>query len=474
MQAQDHAPLLDQIFSVDLHEESYVIESISGTIPEYVRGAYYLNGPARFSIGDVTYNNWLDGDGMVTSLAFTDEAVKFTNRFVHSHKYLAEEKAGRAIYRCFGTAFEGDELKRGIGTESPINVSLYPFANRLLAFGEQSMPYELEMETLETIGPFDFDGYLNDITPFSAHPKFDRESGEMFNFGISFSSRQPRLTLHRFDATGKIIFRKRLAIDYACSIHDFGLSPSYAIFYLSPYILDIEKLTQNGSATIDTMSWRPELGSQLRILSREDGTEVANIPIGQGYCLHLANCFEADGLLVVDVVEYERPLYEEYQPIPDLFTTVSPGRPVRLSIDMSSQEIVGRHVVDYARSPDFPGCDPRLLTKPCQDMWMLGISKATGQNGRKFYDELVHVEWQQDTVRDLYRAPAGSYLGGEPVFLGDPSDESKGAIICQIHDTSNQQSDFAIFDAFDVSAGPQARLHLRHPIRLGFHACFDG
>ena len=105
---------------------------------------------------------------------------------------------------------------------------------------------------------------------------------------------------------------------------------------------------------------------------------------------------------------------------------------------------------------------------------MLGISKATGQNGRKFYDELVHVEWQQDTVRDLYRAPAGSYLGGEPVFVGDPSDESKGAIICQIHDTSNQQSDFAIFDAFDVSAGPQARLHLRHPIRLGFHACFDG
>ena len=174
----DHAPLLERIFSLDLKEQSYRIESIDGHIPDYVQGNYYLNGPAQFINGDFRYRNWLDGDGMVCALRFENGQIHFTNRFVRTTKRVAEEEAGKPLYRMFGTAFKGDRLKRGIGTESPANVSIYKYGDRLLAFGEQSIPFELHPTTLETLDIFTFNGRLNNLSPFSAHPKIDPETGD--------------------------------------------------------------------------------------------------------------------------------------------------------------------------------------------------------------------------------------------------------------------------------------------------------
>jgi all-trans-8'-apo-beta-carotenal 15,15'-oxygenase len=102
--------LLQRAFSLNVSEQSYTIEAIEGEIPTYLRGTYYLNGPARFSRGDLRYLHWLDGDGMVCALRFEPRQVRFTNRFIRSHKFVAEEAAGRPIFRTFGTAFESNRL----------------------------------------------------------------------------------------------------------------------------------------------------------------------------------------------------------------------------------------------------------------------------------------------------------------------------------------------------------------------------
>ena len=102
---EDYAPLIERAFSFTPSEHSYVVEDIEGEIPEFIRGTYYLNGPARFSRGSFSYNHWLDGDGMVCALRFDDGRVEFTSRFVQSAKFAAEEEAGRPLFRTFGTAF---------------------------------------------------------------------------------------------------------------------------------------------------------------------------------------------------------------------------------------------------------------------------------------------------------------------------------------------------------------------------------
>jgi all-trans-8'-apo-beta-carotenal 15,15'-oxygenase len=465
---EDCAPGLERAFCVVPAERSCPVR-VEGTLPAFLRGTYYLNGPARFERGEVRYRHWLDGDGMVCALRFSggSEAPHLTARFVRSAKYTTEEAAGRAFFRTFGTAFPDDRLVRGVALESPVNVSVVPWEDTLLALGEQGLPYELDPVTLETRGTWTFGGALNPVTPFAAHAKLDPATGELVNFGISFASAQPALNLYRFASNGAQLLRRRLALPWASSLHDFALSPRHAVFYLAPYVLDMESLMQGGRTLMQSLAWRPELGTRLLIASRETGEEVATVQVGERYCLHTINAFEEGDLLMLDVLELDQPIYDQYEVVPDLFTGVAPGRPARLVIDLKRRELIDHREIAYDRAPDFPVIDPRLFGRPADDVWMLGISQ-TGRPGRKFFDQLAHLTWSGR--KDVWQAPPGTYLGGEPAFAPNPA--GGGVVICQRFDAARNESAFLVFDAFDVASGPRVVLPLDEPLHLGFHAVF--
>ncbi len=464
--AADFAPGLEKVFSFIPRERLGPV-AVEGRVPAFLRGTYYLNGPARFARGDVRYKHWLDGDGLVCALTFTDEGARFACRFVRSDKWTAEEAAGRALFRTFGTAFPGDRLVRGIALESPVNVSVYPWAGTLLAFGEQGIPWELDPVTLETRGTYTFGGAINAVTPFAAHAKIDPATGELFNFGVSFASDRPVLNLFRFDPSGRLVWRRRHALEHPFSIHDFLVGPRHVVFHLGPYVLDMASLTRD-KTLMESLRWEPQRGTRLLVLDRETGEAVTSLAVGEGYSLHTINAWEDGGHLVVDVVELERPVYDEYEPVPDLFPTVGPGGPVRYVLDLAGNRVVERKALAYRAAPDFPAIDPRLFTKAYDDFWMLGISHA-GPRGRKFLDSVVHLTWSGR--EDVWKAPAGCYLGGEPAFAGDP-DGPGGAVICQQFDAAKEESSFLVFDAFDVATGPRAVVRLETPVHLGFHACW--
>lgn len=465
----DFAPHIERAFSFVPRELDYFIDDIEGEIPEFVRGSYYLNAPARFRRGDVRYRHWLDGDGMICALHFGDDGVRFVNRFVRSRKFVSEDENDKAVFRTFGTQFSGDTLKRGLMTESPVNVSVYPFAGKLLAFGEQGMPYDLDPRTLETIGQYDFGGAVNDISPFAAHPKIDPQTGEMFNFGISFSAREPVLNLYCFDRDGRMIYRSRVPLDFAASVHDFGLSENYAVFYISPYVLNMKSLVSDGKTLQESLVWKPSLGSNLLIVSRATGDLVCKIPVGNRYCLHFINCFEEGELLNADLLELERPVYEEYQPLEEMFTGVFEDHPKRLVIDLRKKELVDSNTLDYSNAPDFPSVAPPDFMRSYSDFWMLGMSQAE-KCGRKFFDQLARCNWSKKNS-DVYTAVPNSYLGGEPVFVSGAEDQA--VVICQIFDAEKTESVFAIFNAYDVQSGAVALLKLREPVPPGFHGSFD-
>ncbi|MEZ5333311.1 MAG: carotenoid oxygenase family protein [Thermoanaerobaculia bacterium] len=467
--ARDHAPGLETAFDRPPEEASYTIEEIEGAVPPFVRGSYYLNGPARFERGGTRARHWLDGDGMICALHFEEGGVEFSARYVRTHKLVAEEEAGRHLFRAFGTAFDGDRLRRGLSLESPGNVSIYPFAGTVLAFGEQGLPWRVDPRTLTTEGVHDFGKQLNEVSPFAAHPAFDYRSGEMFNFGISFSSQRPCLNLYRFSGSGELLYRRRLGLDLPVSIHDFGLSARHAVFYVNPYVLDPESLVDGGASLLEALSWRPEVASLLLVADRETGEEVCRVPIGSAYCLHLIECFETGEGLAVDVLELDRPVYDQYM-VPDLFPDARTAQPVRYLVDVSSGRLLERREHPYRRMCDFPGIDPRRAATEYDEFWVLGIA-ASEEPGRKFFDELAHLSWNTG-VDDVYRPPRGRYLGGEPVFIPDPGSERGGAILCQELDTVGPSGSFLLFDAHDVAGGPVARLRLRRPVHLGFHACF--
>jgi all-trans-8'-apo-beta-carotenal 15,15'-oxygenase len=467
----DLAPGLERLFDFLPEEGDYEIAP-AGELPAGLAGSYYLNGPCRFQNGELRYRHWLDGDGMVSALHFGDGGVRFVNRFVRGKKWSDEAAAGRPLYRAFGTSFPGDQLKRGIGLESPLNVSVYFWDGKLLAFGEQGLPWELDPVTLESRGEYTFGGRLNAISPMSAHAHVDPETSELFNFGISFSARQPSLTVYRIAPGDEIVYRRRIPLEWPASVHDFMLGERHLVFYVSPYLLEVDKLIASGATLMDALSWQPERGSRLVVLDRSTGEHLFTVPIEGRYCLHLINSFEEDGQLVVDVVELERPVYDQYQVLPDLFDDAPLGGPRRYLIDLEKKILAGAaESIAYRSAPDFPAIDPRRLHKSYDDLWLLGMSRA-GEPGRKFFDQVVHLRWSEPESADLWQAPAGSYLGGEPVFLLDQQNESGGWVICQIFDAEKRESAFLLFDAFEVARGPVARLPLQHPLPACFHASF--
>ena len=89
-------------------------------------------------------------DGMVQALTFRDGRVDFRNRWIRTPKYVAEERAGRALFewadgdfgdwRSFGWGeVARDEFTRGV-PQGTNNINVVPFAGSLLALGEQGSP----------------------------------------------------------------------------------------------------------------------------------------------------------------------------------------------------------------------------------------------------------------------------------------------------------------------------------------------
>lgn len=484
----DHAPLLERYFELEVREGHYVVDDIEGRLPDFVQGSYYVNGPARFRRGTQHYGHWLDGDGMVGALHVRSgpggsgrgRVIEWVQRYVRSHKQMAEEAAGRALFRTFGTAFEGDQLVRGIALASPVNVSVYRFGDDLLAFGEQGLPYALDPHTLETHGEHTFGRRLNGISPFSAHPHVDPVSGEMFNFGVSFSARSPLIHFYRFSPQGELLERRRRPLERPVSIHDFALAPRHLVVHAGPYVLDMEALSSGdgvggdgvgGDATLmQALTWRPELGSRLLLVPRTGDGAMQSLDAGQGYCLHLIGCFENEGRLVVDLLELTEPVYDQYD-VPNLFTEVRTAQAVRYVVDPEAGRVVERQALDDRRMCDFPALDPRRVGTDYDDFWVLALS-ASDQPGRKFFDQLVRFNWREGGAASVWQAPKYCYLGGEPVMVPDPASEGGGVILCQHFDAQELRSSILCFDAQDVAAGPLARLRLRYPIPPGFHASF--
>ena len=463
---QDFAPGLERAFDLVPQEGSSPIAAVSGKVPDWLRGTLYLNGPARFHRGPSRARHWLDGDGMVAALSFGDEGFTFTSRFVRSHKLVAEEEAGRFLFRAFGTRFEGDRLLRGVALASPVNVSVLPFAGRLLAFGEQGLPWELDPTTLETRGEYTFGGRLNAVSPLSAHPKIDPATGEMWNFGISFATEQPSLTLYHFAPDGSLLYRRRHTLDLAASVHDFNLSSRYLVLHLGPYVLDVGAFLRQGASVQEALSWQQELGSRLLIFDRSTGDFVAAVEAGRGYCLHHINAFEEGDLLAIDVVELEEPVYPDYQPLPDLFVEVKGATPVRYLVDVDAATVRERRALPFTAAADFPVHDPSSTGRSYTSFWMLAISQ-TGRSGRKFLDQLVRGDWQRGTVEEVYRPAQGCYLAAEPTFVPKPGgDEGEGVVLVPELDLERLETTFLV-----VGDGV-ARLPLGRAIHPCFHACF--
>ncbi len=456
---QDLAPEITRLAFLNAQEQDWS-GKIEGDLPDWAKGILYLNGPAAFTRGELKRGHWIDGDGLVRRLEFGGGAASFRSRFVKTQRRREEEDPSTAPCRSFGTASPGDRLRRGLSLYTPSNVRAHPFAVRLLTFGEQALPWELDPESLETIGERKIEEDWPDIMPLSAHPKIDPRNGHLCNFGFIYMGTQTRFLYQEWSRDMKLAVSGETELPAGHVVHDCLISEHYACFHLSPYYLDIGQFTRNDISLLDAMQWDADTPSDWLIFSRETGQPLARVPTGiPGFCLHTINAYEEDGQLVLDILEADSPYYNQYYVEPGLFSNIGPSRVRRTRLNCSDWSFTDTRVLEAGLHLDFPCIDPQHLGSRYRHAWMPGMPTEPAGSA-KFYDRLLHLDWNGPALDEVYRCPEGRFLSAEPQLIAHPDAPETGLLVLQEQDISGPNTDYVFFDTQDPTQGPRARVRL--------------
>lgn len=463
---------------------------VEGQIPPDLRGVLYRNGPGRFAIGGQTYGHLFDGDGLVLRFAIGGTSsdsrprIRYRNRFVRTPEFVHEERTGRLLYRGLGTNLPGGLLHNFLRLrfKNPANTNVVYHGGRLLALWEGGLPYQLDPVTLDTLGRCDFGGALcnrsaswierqiSSHLPFSAHPKLDPQSGDLYNFGVMLGS-QPRLSLYRLDGDGELHCERVVPIPHEAFVHDFCITPRWLVFFLAPISFDSGPVLLGRSTGIESL--KPIVGAPTRVLLvPRAGGEVRSYSASSCFVFHFANAYEdAAGRILVDGCRQA-----EYPHLPPLSTALlgtlwEMPRAIltRYTIDPGAED--GSAVTEAAllgQPSEFPRIHPAFVGQPYRYVW--GTTSPAGMP----YNLYTSIARQDLKTGQIVERPFAPWLPGEPVFvprLGSrAAREDDGYLLTVVYHAQSHRSGLHILDAQTLDTVCVAELP--HHTPPGFHGNF--
>ncbi|MBW4541285.1 MAG: carotenoid oxygenase family protein [Myxacorys chilensis ATA2-1-KO14] len=439
---------------------------LSGTIPTGLRGSLYRNGPARLERGNTRVSHWFDGDGAVLGVHFTDAGATGVYRYVQGKEFQEEEQAGHFLYGGYGMLPPGGIWNRFTkGTKNAGNTSVLAFDDRVLALWEGGHPYALNPETLDTEGQTDLNG-LPPLMPFSAHPKRDDRTGEVYNFGVSFG-KNAMLNLYRLDAMGNLKQRNQVPLDGLPLIHDFVMAGQYLLFFVSPVRLNPLPVLSRLKGFGESFEWKPEKGTQILVIDRNSLEVVSRGETEPWYQWHFGNgAVDRDGHAVVDVVRYED--FNTNQLLKEVATghatTKASSSLWQIRLDPKSGTVFGMD---------------RMLNRDCE--FPVVKQADVGQSWRYTYLSVYRpghespgvfgaiARFDQQTG-DLMQANLGEdRYAMEPIYAPDAQNLDQGWIVTVVYDGNTDTSEVWVFDSDRLDDEPVCRLALPEVIPLGFH-----
>ncbi|MGB3760077.1 MAG: carotenoid oxygenase family protein, partial [Rivularia sp. (in: cyanobacteria)] len=274
---------------------------IEGEIPASLNGTLYRNGPGRLERGGISVGHWFDGDGAILAVHFTGNNASAVYRYVQTEGFKEEASAGKLLYGNYGMTAPGAVWNQWFKPiKNAANTSVLALPDKLLALWEGDSPHALDLHNLDTFGKDDLGG-LDDGMAYSAHPKVDSETGEIFNFGVS-PGLNSTLNIYKSDATGKIIKKAAHQLDGVPLLHDFVLAGGYLIFFIPPVRLNLLMPAVGLSCYSDSLEWQPSKGTQILVCDRDTLNIISRSETEPWFQWHFSNGYIDDsGAVIVDI-----------------------------------------------------------------------------------------------------------------------------------------------------------------------------
>ncbi|HXP54744.1 MAG TPA: carotenoid oxygenase family protein [Streptosporangiaceae bacterium] len=414
---------------------------VTGQVPPGLRGRYLRNGPNPATPPEPGTYHWFTGDAMIHGVRLADgRAEWYRNRWVRS----------RPVARALGEPPPAGPVHAGM--DLAVNTNVIGHAGRTLALVEAgALPVELGY-CLETAGPTTFGGTLPG--GYTAHPKRQPVTGELHAISY-FAGWGASVQYSVTDTSGRVRHAAQIPVGGPVSVHDTAITERYVIIFDLPVLLSATAIRAGASFPY---RWDPGYQARVGLLPLDgDGPDVRWFELDPCYVFHTVNAYDDRGLVVVDLVRHDRTFAVHLDGPADAEPVLE-----RWTIDPGGGT-VKREILDD-RPQEFPRHDERRTGRP----YRYGYATAfTGDPHGEV--AIIRHDLRRGTA---VTRPIGPGSGpAEPVFVPRAPDagEEDGWLLCLSYDRDRDGSDLLILPAADLTAAPEAVIHLPVRVPAGFH-----
>ncbi|MEA5579640.1 carotenoid oxygenase family protein [Anabaena sp. UHCC 0451] len=440
---------------------------IAGKIPDGLRGTLYRNGAARLERGGVSVGHWFDGDGAILAVHFSDAGATGVYRYVQTAGYQEETAAGKLLYGNYGMTAPGpiwNQWRKPV--KHAANTSVLALPDQLLALWEGDHPYALNLETLETKGLNNLGG-LAKGQPYSAHPKIDYKTGEIFNFGMT-PGPNAILLMYKSDFTGKILKQAKFTLEGFPIIHDFVLAGQYLVFLAPAVRLNIWPVLLGMSTYSDSLTWQPEKGTQIIVIDRETLSVVSRGETEPWFQWHFGNGYVDDsGTVIIDFAKYADFQTNEY--LREVATgetqTVAKTTLTRVQINPQTGKVSGIETL-LNRTCEFPSVPAKNVGKFSRYSYMSIFREGLDLKG-EILNSITGFDHQTGTLTEANLEE--NCYPCEPIHAQDIQSSDQGWVLTVVYDGNTDSSEVWIFDSQHLNEEPVCKLGLPNVIPHSFH-----
>uniref|UniRef100_A0A0E0L884 Carotenoid oxygenase n=1 Tax=Oryza punctata TaxID=4537 RepID=A0A0E0L884_ORYPU len=194
---------------------------------------------------------YYEGHGMLHAVYFSKSSlgewrISYKNKYVETDTFELERKKNKIAFlpsaegEPYATlvAFLLNTVRFGKPVKDSANTSIFEHAGRAFAATENHLPYEIDINNLSTLGPYNINGAWDQ--PFTSHPKKICGSGELVTMGTNIE--KPHFVLGVISSDGERLLHKvDLKFEEGKLIHDIGVTAQYNIIMDYPLHFGLQR-----------------------------------------------------------------------------------------------------------------------------------------------------------------------------------------------------------------------------------------
>ncbi|MBN8551374.1 MAG: carotenoid oxygenase family protein [Caulobacterales bacterium] len=431
---------------------------VHGRAPDGLEGVLFRNGPAKFRRPGGSAQHWFDGDGMVRRFALSDGQAQLSARFVATRKRAQEDRLGAMVMPGFGTL--GDP-RAEIGSPddgNAANTSVILAGDQLWALWEAGSPVAMDPVTLETRNYVTLRPDLRTM-PFLAHPRIEPD-GRIWNLGMGGD----QAFVWRLAADGTLEDASLISLPRASYVHDFTATERHLIIVLQPWVRERQTMP-----FADGFAWRPETGTQILVLDKDDLTRRRIFETEAFGFFHLGDAWIEGGDILFDLA-----LHRDMDFAAHGASEVVNGVPlsaeaarlglIRLKAD-GSTELTRLPVI-----AEFPRSDPRRAGLARR----LSIHTTAETPEMPFARAIGVTDWSDGSTRTFDFGP--NHVVDEMVFAPKPgsTSEADGWLIGPSLNLAERRTELQVLDIARIEDGPVATWAADVALPVAFHGIWTG